>query len=126
LTIATKYGARFLSIPTETAWETKYAMGINDPNENRIFPKDVSEKAILLKGIKYSLTENGLGFRGILDLTARLVVASTTKISSAVARMAQGKPIVLIKRLTMIGKINPPVLEPVATIPKAVERRLSK
>lgn len=101
-------------------------MGTNDPNANKMLPKDVSEKAILLKGIKYSLTENGLGFRGILDLTVRLVVVSTTKISSAVARMAHGKPILSINRLTMIGKITPPALDPVATIPKAVDRRLSK
>lgn len=101
-------------------------MGTNDPNANKMLPKEVSEKAILLKGIKYSLTENGLGFRGILDLTVRLHVVSTTKISSAVARMAHGKPTLSINLLIMIGKITPPALDPVATIPKAVERRLSK
>lgn len=110
----------------ETAWTTKYAIGTNDPNANKMLPKDVSEKAILLKGMRYSLAENGLGFGGILDLTVRLVVVSTTKISSDVARIAHGKPMSSINLLTMIGKTTPPALDPVATIPKAVERRLSK
>lgn len=40
-------------------------------------------------------------------------------------RMAQPKPTSLMSRLTMMGKMTPPMLEPVERTPKAAPRFLS-
>lgn len=50
---------------------------------------------------------------------------SRPRIKKPQVRMAQPKPTSLIIRLTMMGKMTPPMLEPVERIPKAAPRFLS-
>ena len=51
--------------------------------------------------------------------TVRLATMSSARTKKPQVRIAQPKPTSLIRRVTMIGNITPPILDPVATTPKA-------
>ena len=63
-----------------------------------------------------------VGRGGVKDLTVKIAISCRNRIKNAAERIAQGYPADLISRFIMIGKIMPPIEEPVAMIPNAMPR----
>lgn len=80
---------------------------------------------ISLKDAMKSALVIGRGCGGSRCLIVRLASDRRPRMRKEEMRIAQAKLISRISRVTIIGKITPPMLEPVAIMPNAMPRFLS-
>lgn len=65
------------------------------------------------------------GFDGVYEATVKFAMTSRPRMRKAQMRIDQPKPTCLMRRPTMMGKMTPPKLDPVARMPYAAPRFLS-
>lgn len=120
-----RYCASPGDMPYLSAWVITKVKGKNIPQKKQKAPASVSENFSSANGRRKLRISKGLGRCGSLDLRVTLAIPNMKRMRNAQIRIAQGKPTSGIRRVTMMGKITPPRLDPEAVTPSAKARRLA-
>lgn len=123
--IGIKYPAKFSDIPYLSACVITKVNGKNMPQKKQNAPASVSANFSSAKGRKKLNISNGLGRCGNLDLRVKFAIISMKRIRKAQILIAHENPTSGISRVTMMGKMTPPRLDPAAVTPRAKARRLA-
>lgn len=99
--------------------------GKNIPQKKQNAPASVNANFNSANGRRKLKISKGLGRCGSLDLIVTLAITSMKRMRKAQILIAHGNPTSGIKRVTIIGKMTPPRLDPDAVIPSAKARRLA-
>jgi hypothetical protein len=95
---------------------------MNTPKVRKKKPSKSRTMEISLNGRSIKVLFIGVGLGGLLGFIAILEMIRSARIRKPEIRIDQAKPTLVIRRLTMIGKMTPPRLVPLETIPYARPR----
>lgn len=100
-------------------------MGMYIPNVSSVNPAATSSIFLSRNGCVNALGDSGRGDGVKRARIVKLAMISRNRITNAPARIAHPNPTSGINRCSMMGKMTPPILDPLDIMPYAVPRFLA-